>query len=75
MSEGQTETGLGDAPPSGSEVCSEEDYEPSRGRLRAFIITTYHAGARGGRDYMLMGSRECSEYVYEFLSTVDYVLV
>ena len=24
-----TETSLGDAPPSGSEVCSEEDYESS----------------------------------------------
>ena len=24
---------------------------------------------------MLMGSRECNEYVSEFLSTVDYVLV
>ena len=24
---------------------------------------------------MLMGSRECSEYVSEFLSTIDYVLV
>ena len=30
MSEVQAETGSGDAPPSGSEVCSEEDYEPSR---------------------------------------------
>ena len=74
MSEVQAETGSEDAPPSGSEVCSEEDYEPSRGRLRAFIITTYHARARGGKDCMLMGSRECSEYVSEFLSTTDYVL-
>ena len=48
MSEVRAETSLGDAPPSGSEVCSEEDYEPSRGRLRAFIITTYYARARGG---------------------------
>ena len=24
---------------------------------------------------MLMGSRECNEYVSEFLSTIDYVLV
>ena len=48
MSEVQAETSLGDAPPSGSEVCSEEDYEPSRGRLRAFIITTCYARARGG---------------------------
>jgi len=29
MSELQAETGSGDAPTSGSEVCSEEDYEPS----------------------------------------------
>ena len=29
MSTGQAETGSGDASPSGSEVCSEEDYEPS----------------------------------------------
>ena len=48
MSEVQAETSLGDDPPSGSEVCSEEDYEPSRGRLRAFIITTYYARTRGG---------------------------
>ena len=47
MSEVKAETGLGDAPPSGSEVCSEEDYEPSRGRLRAFIITTFYALAKG----------------------------
>ena len=32
MSTGQDETGSGDAPPSGSEVCSEEDYEPSSSR-------------------------------------------
>ena len=48
MSEVQAETGSGDAPPSGSEVCSEEYYEPSRGSLQAFIITTYHARAGGG---------------------------
>ena len=29
MSEVQAETSSGDAPPSGSQVCSEEDYEPS----------------------------------------------
>ena len=75
MSEVQAETSSGDAPPSGSEVCSEEDYEPSRERLRAFIIMTYYACARGGRDCMLMGSRECNEYVSKFLSTTDYVLV
>ena len=48
MSEVQAETSSGDATPSGSEVCSEEDYEPSRGRLQAFIITTYYARERGG---------------------------
>ena len=67
MSTGQTETSSGDAPPSGSEVCSEEDYEPSSSR------PTTHA--QGGEGLMLMGSRECSEYVSEFLSTIDYVLV
>ena len=48
MSEVQAESGSGAAPPSGSEVCSEEDSEPSRGRLRAFIIKTYYAHLRGG---------------------------
>ena len=48
MSTGQAETGTGDAPPSGSEVCSEEDYEPLRRTLRAFIITTYYTRARVG---------------------------
>ena len=48
MSAGQAETGSGDAPPSGSQVCSEEDYEPSRGKLQAFIITTFYARARRG---------------------------
>ena len=48
MSEVQAESGSGAAPPSGSEVCSEEDSEPSRGRLRAFIIMTYYARAKGG---------------------------
>jgi len=33
MSRGQAEASSGDAPPSGSEVCSEEDYEPLQGRL------------------------------------------
>ena len=32
MSEVQAESGSGAAPPSGSEVCSEEDYEPSSSR-------------------------------------------
>ena len=30
---------------------------------------------KGVRDCVLMGSRECNEYVSEFLSTTDYVLV
>ena len=66
MSTGQAESGAGDAPPSVSEVCSEEDYEPSSSRP-----TTHN----GGRDCMLMGSRECNEYVSEFLSTIDYVFI
>jgi len=37
MSTEQVRTGLGATPPSGSEVYSEEDYEPSRGRQQAFI--------------------------------------
>ena len=35
MPTGQAETDSGDAPTLGSEVCSEEDYEPSRGRGEA----------------------------------------
>ena len=42
MSEVQAETGSGDAPPSGSEVCSEEDYEPSSSR------PTTHTQGEGG---------------------------
>ena len=42
MSEVQAGTGSGDAPPSGSEVCSEEDCEPSSSR------PTTHAQGRGG---------------------------
>ena len=30
---------------------------------------------KGRRDCMLMGSRECNEYVSEILSPIDYVLV
>jgi len=67
MSTGQAETGSGDVPPLGSEVCNEEDYEPSSSR------PTMHA--QGGRDCMLMGSWGCNEYVSKFLSTIDYVLV
>jgi len=42
MSEVQAETSSGDAPPSGSEVCSEEDYEPSSSRP-----TTHAQGGEG----------------------------
>ena len=76
MSEVQAETGSGDAPPFGVRSLQ-------RGRLGAFARKTtslhHHDLSRtckgGGRDCMLMGSRECSEYVSEFLSTIDYVLV
>jgi len=47
MSTGQIESGSGAAPPSGSEVCSEEGYEPSSSR------PTMH---KGGRGCTLMGS-------------------
>ena len=51
MPEVQAETGLGDrgqkfAARKTTSLC-KEDYEPLRGRLRAFITTTYHAHARG----------------------------
>ena len=41
MATGQAETGLKDVPPFGVRSLQ-------RGRLRAFIITTYYARARGG---------------------------
>jgi len=50
MSTGQTETGSGDAPtPSGSEFCSEEDYEPSPSR------PNMHAGGEGLHVNGLLG--------------------
>ena len=50
MSEVQAETSSGDAPPSGSEVCSEEDYEPSSSR------PTMHAqGGEGLHAHGLSG--------------------
>ena len=72
MSTGQVETGLGDAPPSGSEVCSEEDFVRKTASLHHHDLLRPR---KGGRDCMLMGSRECNEDVSEFLSTTDYVLV
>ena len=63
MSTKQVETGLGDAPPSGSEVCSEEDCKPSSSR------PTMHA--QGGEGLHANGLRNVSK----FLSTIDYVLV
>jgi len=42
MSEVQAETSSGDAPPSGSEVFREEDYEPSSSRP-----TTHAQGGEG----------------------------
>ena len=45
MSTGQAETSSGDAPPSGSEVCSEEDYEPSSSRP-----ATHAQGGEGHAD-------------------------
>ena len=45
----------------------EEDCKPSSSRLLR--------QRNGGRDCMLMGSRECNEDVSEFLSPTDYVLV
>jgi len=82
MSTGQAETGLGDTPPTGSEVYSEEDYKPSQGRQWAFIPwppgRDPHNSLRtceGGRGHTLMGSQEWNEYVSEFLETIDYVLV
>ena len=75
MSTGQVETSSGDAPP--FRVRSLQ-----QGRLRAFTrkTTSLHhhdllCTRKGGRDCMLMGSQERSEYVSEFLSTIDYVLI
>ena len=50
MSTGQAETGLGDVPPLGSEVCSEEDYEPSSSRP-----TTHAQGGEGLHANGLLG--------------------
>ena len=70
MSEVRAEGGSGDAPPSGSEVCSEEDtslhhHDPLRTRKEGDDCM----------DCMLMGSGEWSEYGSEFLSTTEDVLV
>ena len=50
MSRGQAEASSGDAPPSGSEVCSEEDYEPSSSRP-----TSHAQGGEGLRANGLSG--------------------
>ena len=72
MSIEQVRTGSGATPPSGSEVYSKIDYEPSQGRRRAFIQqppgrdpTAQDAYARG-RECMLKGSQKYNEYVSEF---------
>ena len=70
----QVRTGSGATPPLGSEVYNEEDYEPSRGRLQAFIQRppggdpppTAHDACARERDRMLSSSRKCNEYVYVF---------
>ena len=49
MSTGRVETSSGDAPPSGSEVCSEEDYEPSSSQ------PTTHAQGEGLHANELLG--------------------
>ena len=68
MSEVQAETSLGDAPP----------LQGQKFAARKTMSLHHHDLLRlrkGGRDCMLMGSRECNEDVSEFLSTTDYVLV
>ena len=68
MCPGQAESGSGAAPP------------PRGQKFAARKTMSLHHHAllctrKGGRDCMLMGSRECNEYVSKFLSTLDYVLV
>jgi len=50
MSTGQVEIGSGDAPPPGSEGCSEEDYEPSSSQP-----TTHAQGGEGLHANELLG--------------------
>jgi len=67
MSEVQAETGSRDAPLQGQKFAA-----------RKTTSLHYHdllRTRRVGRDCMLMGSRECNEYVSEFLSTIDYVFI
>ena len=72
MSTEQVRTGSGATPPSGSEVYSEDDYEPSQGRLRPSSndqqeeTPTAHDACTRGRDHMLRSSQKCNEYLYEF---------
>ena len=68
MCPGQAESGSGAAPP------------PRGQKFAARKTMSLHHHAllctrKGVRDCMLMGSRECNEYVSKFLSTLDYVLV
>ena len=67
MSTGQAETSLGDAPLRGQKFAARKTMS-----LHHHDLLRMH---KGGRGCMLMGSWECSEYVSEFLSTIDYVLV
>jgi len=67
LSTGQAETSSGDALLRGQKFAVRETMS-----LHPSQLTTH---AQGGRDCMLMGSQECNEYVSEFLSTIDYVLV
>ena len=67
MSTGQAETSSGDALLRGQKFAVRETMSLHHHDL----LRT----CKGGRDCMLMGSQECNEYVSEFLSTTDYVLV
>ena len=67
MSAGQAEASLGDAPLRGQKFAARK----TTSLHHHDILRT----RKGGRDCMLMGSRECNEDVSEFLSPTDYVLV
>ena len=67
MSEVQAETRSGDAPLRGQKFAARKTMSLHH---HALLCTR-----KGGRDCMLMGSRECNEYVSEFASTIDQVLV
>ena len=65
MSPEQVRTGLGAISPSGSEVYSGKDYEPLSNNHQEETPTAHDACVRG-RDRMLMDTRKCNKYVYEF---------